>query len=138
MKKVFAVLLILTVGLGITSCSSDDDSDGPNYSVVGKWNITSYTIDGQEREDCAMNGVRQFKTDGSYLQDEYEENADTGVCEEIEDSPLIGTYTKSGDDIQITVGGLTKDFDIEFISETVFTLTESYNDIDFVYTFTKI
>jgi hypothetical protein len=137
MKKVFALLLISS--LGLTSCSSDDDgSNGPNYSMVGKWNITTYTINGEEFDECTLNGVRQFKQDGTYLQDEFVENETTGACEETENSPLIGTWTKSNDTVHTSVTGEDKTYDLEFISETKFTLTETYNNIDFVYTFSKV
>ncbi len=129
-------MLISSLGFGLVSCSSDDDGGGPNYSVVGKWKVTSYTVNGASMEDCTLNGVRQFKNDGTYLQDDYMED-ENGNCTETEDSPLIGTYTKSGDDLTTNLDGLTKVYGIEFISETKFELTETFNNIDFVYTYTK-
>lgn len=138
MKKVFAMLFAATLGLGMISCSSDDDSSsGPNYTVVGRWDITSYTVNGTIVEECSNNGIRQFRTDGSYLQDEFIED-ENGVCTETVDSPLIGTYTKSGDNLNVTVTGVTKNYTIEFVNEGKFTLTEEFNNIDFVYTYVKV
>lgn len=138
MKKVFAMMLALTIGLGVVSCSSDDDNGGgPSYSVVGKWEITNYTVGGTSVEDCSIEGMRQFKPDGTLLQEEFEVD-ENGECIETENSPLIGTYTKSGDDLSTTMNGMTKNYDLDFISETKFTLTEEYNNVDFVFTFTKI
>lgn len=137
MKKVFAMMLALTVGFGVVSCSSDDDSpSGPNYSVVGKWEITHYTVGGTAVDECSNNGIRQFKPDGTLIQEEFLED-ESGNCIESENSPLIGTYTKSGDDLSTTVGGVTKHYDLDFVNESKFTLTEEYNNVDFVYTFTK-
>ena len=139
MKKVFALMLISTLGFGLVSCSSDDDGDsGPNYSVVGKWNITSYTINGESFEDCSLNGIRQFKTDGTYLQDEYVENEQTGICEETLDSPLIGTWQKSNNNLKTSVSGINKTYALEFVNESKFILTETYNNVDFIYTYSKI
>lgn len=100
MKKVIFLMLAMTMSLGLISCSSDDDNnDGPNYSVVGRWEVTSYTVNGVGIEECELNGVRQFRTDGSYLQDEFIED-ENGICTETIDSPIIGTYTKSGNNFQ--------------------------------------
>ncbi|MBA5628303.1 hypothetical protein [Moheibacter lacus] len=138
MKKVFAMLFALSLGLGMLSCSSDDDGgDGPNYSVVGRWEITNYTVNGTVVEECSNNGTRQFRTDGSYLQDEFIED-ENGVCTETLNSPVIGSYTKSGDNLNVTISGTTKNYDIEFTSETRFTLTEEFNNVDFVYTYVKV
>lgn len=137
MKKVFVLMLISS--LGFIACNSDDDGDtGLNYSVAGKWNITQYTINGESFEDCALNGVRQFKTDGTYLQDEYIENETTGNCEETLDSPLIGTWNKSNNSLSTSVDGMNKVYELEFINESKFVLTETYNNVDFVYTYSKI
>lgn len=137
MKKVFAILFALTLGFGLISCSSDDDNGGgPNYSVVGKWIISNYTVGGTSVEDCITEGIRQFKPDGTLIQEHFEEN-EAGVCVETENSPLIGTYTKSGNNLSTTIDGVTKAYDLEFQSETKFTITETYNNVDFVFTFTK-
>lgn len=139
MKKVFAFVVLVSFGLGLISCSSDDDSvDGPNYTVVGKWSITSYTINGVSQEDCTTNGVRQFKTDGTYLQDEYLIDPETEECTETIESPLIGTYTKTSTELKTVLGGLTKTYELEFVSENKFILTETYNNVDFVLTYTRI
>ncbi len=137
MKKVFAMMLALTVGLGMISCSSDDDNGGgPNYTVVGKWEITNYTVGGTSVEDCSIEGMRQFKPDGTLIQEQFEED-ENGVCVETENSPLIGTYTKSGNNLSTTINGTTKNYDLEFINESKFKITETYNNVDFVFTFTK-
>lgn len=138
MKKVFALLLISS--LALVSCSSDDDggTDGPVYSMVGKWNITTYTIDGESTFKCSLNGTRQFKQDGTYLEDEFVEDEITGECLETENSPLIGTWAKVNNSVNTNVMGTSKTYDLEFINENKFTLTESFNDIDFVYTYSKI
>lgn len=137
MKNVFALMFAFVMGLGMISCSSDDDNgSGPNYSVVGKWEITNYTVGGTPVEDCSIEGMRQFKPDGTLIQEHFEEN-ESGVCVESENSPLIGTYTKSGDNLSTTIAGTTKSYDLEFISESKFMITETYNNVDFVFTFTK-
>lgn len=137
MKKVIFLMLAMTMSLGFISCSSDDDNNEPNYSVVGRWEVTSYTVNGVAIEECELNGVRQFRTDGSYLQDEFEED-ENGNCTETVDSPAIGTYSKSGNNLTTTVGVVTKTYKIEFVNESRFTLTETFNNIDFIYTYSKI
>src|SRR5690606_17795409 len=129
MKKVVFLMLAMTMSLGMISCSSDDDSgNGPNYSVVGRWEVASYTVNGVDIEECSLNGIRQFRTDSSYLQDEFVEDEE-GNCTETIDSPIVGTYTKSGNNFSTTIDGVTKSYTLDFISETEFTLTEEYNNI---------
>lgn len=137
MKKVLALLFALTIGFGLNSCSSDDDGGVPAYTVVGKWKITSYTINGETFEDCVNKGIRQFKNDGVYLQDDYEIDPETEQCTESEDSPLIGEFTMSIDKLKTTVGSFEKIYSLEFINSNQFTLTDTYNNVDFVYTYTR-
>lgn len=138
MKKFAVLLFVMTLGLGLTSCNSDDDDNLPNYTVVGKWKISEYTINGASAEDCENKGVRQFKNDGTYLQDDYELNPQTEQCQESEDSPLIGTYTKTTDKVTMMLGGVTKTFDLEFVDSNKFILTETFNNVDFVRTYTRL
>jgi len=140
MKKVFALMLVFSLGFGLVSCSSDDDSnDGPNYSVVGKWKVTARTFDGQPVEiTCQLNGVRQFKNDGTYLQDDYQIDETTGECTETIDSPLIGTWSKSGDDFTTVIDGTTSHYDIEFVNESKFTLETGIDGSEIVLTYSKV
>lgn len=135
MKKVFLVMLGLALGLGMMSCSSDDDS-GPMYSIVGKWKITQYTINGDPFEECSLNGIRQFKNDGVYLQDDYELD-ENGECKSTEDSPLIGTYQWNGNNLKTILPNEEISYKIEFQNNTHFTLTDTYNNVDFVYYYAK-
>ncbi len=48
MKKVM-FLFVLALGVMFNSCSKDDDSD--NGSLIGKWELTSASVDGKEQED---------------------------------------------------------------------------------------
>lgn len=137
MKKVLALLFAITIGFGLNSCSSDDDAGIPEYSVVGKWKIEQYTVNGIEVEQCENRGVRQFKNDGVYLQDDYEIDPETEVCLETEDSPLIGSYSSTFDQLSTSLGGINKTYELEFINSSKFTLTETYNDVDFVYTYVR-
>lgn len=138
MRKFAVLLFVMSLTFGLSSCSSDDDDNLPNYTVVGKWKISNYTINGETmNEVCENKGIRQFKNDGTYLQDDYEINPQTELCTESGDSPLIGTYTKSVDKVSTTLGGMTKTYDLDFIDENKFTLTETYNNIDFVYTYSR-
>ena len=137
MKKVLALLFVITIGFGLNSCSSDDDAGIPEYSVVGKWKIEQYTVNGIEVEQCENRGVRQFKNDGVYLQDDYEIDPETEVCLETENSPLIGTYSSSFDQLSTSLGGINITYELEFINSSKFTLTETYNNIDFVYTYVR-
>lgn len=137
MKKVLALLFAITIGFGLNSCSSDDDAGIPEYSVVGKWKVEEYRVNGVEIEQCENRGVRQFKNDGVYLQDDYEIDPETEVCTETENSPLIGEYTSTVDKLSTSLGGIHKTYDLEFINSSKFTLTETYNNIDFVYTYVR-
>lgn len=137
MRKVLALIFAVTIGFGLNSCSSDDDVSFPEYSVVGKWKIQQYTVNGVDLELCENQGIRQFKNDGVYLQDDFEINPDTELCTESEDSPLIGEYTSYINKLSTTVGGIHKIYDFEFINMNKFTLTETYNNIDFIYTYVR-
>lgn len=136
MKKILLFLLVAGLGFAFNSCSSDDDK-GPDFTVEGKWEITKYTVNGQPMQECAHNGVRQFKPDGVYLQDDYIED-EVDDCVESPDSPLIGTFVQYPRDLRITLGGTTTTYRLEFLSESKFMLIDTYNNIDFVYTYTKL
>ncbi|HUH34321.1 MAG TPA: hypothetical protein VL022_00675 [Moheibacter sp.] len=138
MKKLGSLLLVLSFALGLNSCSSDDGGNGlPEYTVVGKWKIVNYTVNGVQIDDCENKGIRQFKTDKTYLQEDWEIHPETEVCTESEDSPLIGNFSSTPMKLTTTVGGLTKTYDLEFTNENQFTLTDQYNNIDFVYTYRR-
>lgn len=136
MNKIVLFLFVAGLGFTLSNCSSDDDK-GPDFTVEGRWEITKYTVNGQPVEVCEHNGVRQFKPDGVYLQDDYIiDEADD--CVESADSPLIGTFTQYTRDLRITIEGTTTTYRLDFLSESKFLLTDTYNNIDFVYTYTKL
>lgn len=138
MKKLGSILLIIGFAIGLNSCSSDDGGNGMDeYSVVGKWKIVSYTINDVSFDECENKGIRQFKSDRTYLHDEWAIDPDTDQCIESEDSPLIGAYIFTPLKLTTILDGVSKTYDLEFINANEFTLTDTYNNIDFVHTYRR-
>ena len=119
MKKITILFLsVMTLGLSVTSCSSDDDDD--SASIVGKWEYTKegYSVAGQEDlEDyehltqCGRDNI-EFLTDGSFKTQFFE----------IEEEECItqngnGEYVRDGK--KLTIKGTEEDPE-ESVSEILF------------------
>lgn len=90
------VVLFAALPFALTSCGSDDDSDGTDSGIVGTWEITSQDAEFGEVEDGLT--LLRFKNDGTYVE----------VTDEDGDVTIkYGTWTYS-DNL------LTIDYDGEF------------------------
>lgn len=108
MKKITILFLsVLTLGLSVSSCSSDDDNDGGTSSVEGKWELSQvgYVVSGKEMLEDAENGacsndIYEFTNDGKFKYTEYYSNE--GKCEP---DTYNGTWTKNGNTLKIKFTG---------------------------------
>lgn len=106
MKKVFALMFAFVMGLGMISCSSDDDSSSntPQFTIVGTWKVTQVFINGVEHnvdDYCPYKGTFQFITGGTYVENGFELDGTTCVAADV----LGGTYVKSGNNYTLTING---------------------------------
>ena len=108
MKKITILFLsVLTLGLSVASCSSDDDNDGGSASIEGKWELSQVgaSVGGQENFEDVKNGscsndTYEFKNDGKFIYTEYYSNE--GKCEP---ETYNGTWTKNGNTLKIKFTG---------------------------------
>ncbi len=103
MKKVFALLFALSIGLGMISCSSDDDSSStPQFTIVGTWKVTQAYFNGIEQnvaDVCIYKGTAQFINGGTYVENKFDLN-DADVC--VQGDAIGGTWAKSGNNYTLT------------------------------------
>jgi hypothetical protein len=108
MKKITILFLsVLTLGLSVASCSSDDDNDGGSASIEGKWELSQQgaIVNGKEILANATNGscsndTYEFTNDGKFKYTEYYNNE--GKCEA---ESYSGTWTKNGNTLKIKFTG---------------------------------
>ena len=107
MKKVFAMLLILTMGFGLVSCSSDDDSvSGPQFTIVGTWKVTQIFINNVEAnvdDYCPYNGTFQFINGGTYVENGYEMEMVNLDCIPLD--VVGGNWAKNNNSYTLTLNG---------------------------------
>lgn len=104
MKKVIFLMLALTMGLGVISCSSDDDSGNqPQFNIVGTWKVTAQYINNTQQDIsdvCAFKGNVKFISGGTYTEDVWMED-DTTACH-LEET-IGGTWVKSGNSYTVNI-----------------------------------
>nr|WP_294781218.1 lipocalin family protein [uncultured Flavobacterium sp.] len=132
---------VMTLGLSVTSCSSDDDKGG---SIQGKWELTEVgvlfsgkeTLEPATNQGCA-NDIVEFTADGK-LVDTYAEFYNNKCNSYSED----GTWTKDGNKLVKKYGSDTEEYEIKELSENklklVITYTEGGVSISAVQVFKKI
>ncbi|WP_314055269.1 lipocalin family protein [Capnocytophaga gingivalis] len=67
MKK-FIFVMAAMAAMVLSSCGKDGDGDGTNNSLVGTWDLISYTRDGKtyQTDECAKKNQITFYADGRY------------------------------------------------------------------------
>lgn len=125
MKKVILMLVaFVSMGMLTSSCGGSDDSSGGATSgnLVGKWEYfqTGYTASGQDvledyahNPDCSKDYI-QFFANGAINEMTYE-NIFGETCYE---SFSEGTYTKSGNNLSVTLYDETGSVTIKTLSAT--------------------
>lgn len=129
MKKLSILFVsVLTLGLAVTSCSSDNDGDA---SIVGKWTPIKLgsEVNGKEvlvdypKEGTCDSDVTEFTADGKFTEISYESNA--GKCEASTDK---GTYTYSGKTLSTKYDGDTSTESVEVLELSGSTLKTKYTE----------
>ncbi|MFB9108884.1 lipocalin family protein [Flavobacterium gyeonganense] len=122
---------VLTLGLSVASCSSDDDNDGGSASIEGKWELSQVggIIGGKEMLEDAENGAcsndtYEFTNDGKFKETTYD--SEDGKCEAETDN---GTWTKNGNTLTIKYTGETQGDSYETeISGNKIKLKQTYSE----------
>ncbi|WP_163398049.1 lipocalin family protein [Flavobacterium fluviatile] len=101
---------VLTLGLSVASCSSDDDNDGgTSGSIEGKWEPTHYgvIVNGKESLEAVSSGscskpILEILSNGTF-KDTYSESYG-GKCETYTET---GTWTKKDNTFTVKYEGET-------------------------------
>jgi len=83
MKKLFStwsLIIFLLMGLGLSSCSKDDDGDVDVGSLIGKWQLIEN--DNPAFDPCDFQGWIEFQSDGIF-----------SSYDDCDNSTTIGTWT---------------------------------------------
>jgi len=128
MKKLSILFVsVLTLGLAVTSCSSDDDDNG---TIEAKWQLSEVgvVLNGQEalepatNEGCA-NDITEFTADGKFVDtysEFYNDKCNSGTDE--------GTYTKDGSTLTKKYGSDEEKFEISELSGNKLKLKQTYSE----------
>ena len=128
MKKLSILFVsVLTLGLAVTSCSSDND----DASIVGKWTPVKMgsEVNGKEilvdipKEGTCESDVTEYTADGKFTEISYESN--DGECEASTDK---GTYTYSGKTLSTKYDGDTTSESVEVLELSGSTLKVKYTE----------
>lgn len=133
MKKITILFLsVLTLGLSVASCSSDDDE---NTSIVGKWELIKEgtVISGQEVIGDVENGtcggdITEYLADGSFNEQTF--FSEDSKCESETDK---GTYTVKEKTLNMKYEGDTSGDNSEILELNGSTLKLKYVEGDFVH-----
>ena len=131
MKKL-SIMLVAFVTLGLSSCSSDDNSNDNNTtaSLVGKWEFSQkgYIVDNIETlqpyshtTGCGKDYI-EFKSNNTF-EDLWYENSGTGCISESEN----GTWSQSGTTITtIYLGGSPETIEVVTLDATTLKVKDTY------------
>lgn len=71
MKKYFnfsvLIMVMLAMCVNFSSCSDDDEEDGTDGNVVGKWSLVARTLNGSS-ESVNSSDFLEIKADGDFLE----------------------------------------------------------------------
>lgn len=140
--KHFKTLCLALLAVAMVSCGSDDDDNRSNAElIIGTWQLTSETENGQNEQldDCELMGTVQF--DGTvFTSVTFDDFNNPGTCEN--DGTFTGGYSISGSTLNLTTFGTTDSVEITTLNDSILVLTETDTDEDgtFVYvtTFTRL
>lgn len=127
MKRLKVLLPLLMLGLISFSCN-DDEVETPTQKIVGSWKVTDVKADDVSIYDeiltenpCFPDNKITFQDGGSYVEELFAKNQDTGNCES--DGVDTGNWTVSDTQISTTVDGLTETGEIEFVNDNKAVIT---------------
>jgi len=136
--------IILTVAISfLFSCSSDDDSNSNSYKsdIIGTWELTSATINGQEFIDSADCVSTITFTETTQLAIEYYDYEDGNGCV-IDSDNSPEAYTINGNTITSSDSGESFTFEIILLNATTlklkFIYTESGKTFTIIQTLEKV
>ena len=124
-KKLSILLLFLTIGF-YTGCSkSDDNSDQPEISIVGKWKLTKYEIytnttlvetENYVEDNNSCPDLTEFKNDATYSEVEKDANcsitfSETGTYSYNSTTKILTTNSGSINVLTLTNQNLTTETD---------------------------
>jgi hypothetical protein len=114
--KSILLVLALTIGLFVTSCSSDDNGGETLAPIVGKWGIVKVgtNINGvetladppQNTSGCDHDFIN-LKIDNTMASGDYSSTVSPCAL-----TTVSGTYSKSGSKLTTVINGVTTTYDI--------------------------
>lgn len=134
---------VLTLGLSVASCSSDDDNDGGSASIEGKWELSQIggVVNGKEilvdaENGACSNDTYEFTNDGKFKETVYYSNE--GTCEAETEN---GTWTKTENTLTIKYGeSVAETYQTEISGNKIKlkqTYTEEGHSVTDVYVYVK-
>lgn len=123
MRKLITLFLAVSMALAISSCKKDDDNNSTpannNNSGGGstptktemltakKWKVVGLTVGGQDfyaqMDACDKDDTYEYKTDGTYIEDEGATKCDPGDPQEI----TKDTWKFTDNETKIVADGIT-------------------------------
>lgn len=129
LMKTPKIIAALTIGL-LASCSSDDSNDNTpaTASIIGEWELTSITSNGEElveNPDCLD---RVIFSESTYDYSEYFDFEDGNGCTLVSGEATPEAYVLSGTTLSVTDEGEALLYEILELSETTMKLKDVYTD----------
>lgn len=134
-------IFVFLVFAGLTSCSNDDDNNGPAETdrIIGKWRIQELVLDGDQvpLTDCEKQTTVEFRTNGDIINTDFSEDFETEEC-------VSEVYTEKwesrGNNVyRITDEGSSEDVTIIFSNNNnTFTVSAEDDDGSYSTTFVRI
>lgn len=150
--KIVSYLFISLFVFSLASCSSSDDDNQQDVSILGKWNVTKMTMDGNFTQDGmtinisavskGMNGNDiAFKENNTFTGNSAPFDMDMTITmmgqsntvtqQSGETFPVAGEWSKDGNSLSLQESGAEKtNYTIETLNATTLKLTADQTNID--------
>lgn len=133
MKNVKFLFVLFLATATLVSCSKDDDDKiTTEPSLVGVWNMTNRTMDGEPDPLDACEEKMKFAFTETQLTS-YSYEGEECEIEEV----LVYDYTLDENKLVLTLDNSTTEYTVEKLTESTLELSTIFNDAVYVSTFTR-
>lgn len=133
MKNVKFLFVLFLATATLISCSKDDDDKiTTEPSLVGVWNMTNRTMDGEPDPLDACEEKMKFAFTETQLTS-YSYEGEECEIEEV----LVYDYTLDESKLVLTLDNSTTEYTVEKLTESTLELSTIFNDAVYVSTFTR-
>lgn len=133
MKNVKFLFVLFLATATLISCSKDDDDKiTTEPSLVGVWNMTNRTMDGEPDPLDACEEKMKFAFTETQLTS-YSYEGEECEIEEV----LVYDYTLDENKLVLTLDNSTTEYTVEKLTESTLELSTIFNDAVYVSTFTR-